>query len=257
MKRSLLLPNLYLSAAVSMFLSKKAPPLRIDESCSPFYKGLLLEDWQAAGDLANSHTKWYPGGQYQPVMDQYLGSQSSADWSPTSPSGEGPLRQNVLRANGIFHQDAEWSPLALARVEIFCDDENNPEYGIPSSPDNKACSAIGKSSELRAYTWEDAGIYIDSMFIVICSTNFFKLPRMLQAQNEQFPDYFKSWMDTRACVLLSQVYQWSAVSSPRCSMEPEKTAMTDVMLLASQENTPKARLNRIFSPPTQTNSERM
>jgi len=82
-------------------------------SCSSSQKAVVQQAWSEAGQIADAHAKWVPpgvilGGSYQPVMDMYIGTDSKNDdpWF-----GTGPLRQNILRQQGI-HTTSEdgWSP---------------------------------------------------------------------------------------------------------------------------------------------------
>lgn len=72
----------------------------------PILQGCTVEDaahvrqaWKEAGDLANVHYEWSPGGAWQAAMDLYLGNATRKDydfWGDPGPLVAGKIPCNML-----------------------------------------------------------------------------------------------------------------------------------------------------------------
>ena len=234
-------------------IRKHVDPI-IDDGCDPVQRRLITHGWLDSRKLAQAHAEWTPQasptpGSLQKVMDIFLGTKSRLDGRPDGTPG--PLRQNILRAQGIFVTDAEWSPIAdRIQARFYCDDKALSEVLVGYRKPLNVCPG---TVEMHAHTFQvkvppspynPHKVY----FILLCSA-FFQEPnglRLNQAQPDISSDarnHFHYWKRTRGVTMLHEVYHWDIVSNPRCNLQPEVYSTKDVLRLARENNTEIAQLN--------------
>ncbi len=185
-------------------------------------------------------------------MSLYIGSDSSKD-KPLI--GEGPLKKNILREQGIHRTDRDWSPF-WSYAYFYCDESKLPKKFEPEKSYCDSPSQPGK--KVVAYTFSDDGrLSWNAKYVVFC-------PRFFDPDIVSLSDQVASalkhpalkkvidpWRKVRASVMVHETYHWgpAEVSDPRCDRKPEIYDPAGVVELASTENVAGSRTNgTIYSP---------
>jgi hypothetical protein len=217
----------------------------------------VQEAWVEAGELADAHAKWNPPStfkkeSFQPAMSMYMGSDSSKD-KPFF--GQGPLKKNILREQGIHRTNQDWSPF-WSYAYFYCDESKLPSKFKPEKPH---CGGPGQPGQnVAAYTFSDDGrLSWNAKYVVFCP-RFFQpdvlslADRVASAlENPALQKVIDPWRRVRASIMVHETYHWgpAEVSDPRCDRRPEIYDAAGVVKLAATENVAGSRTNGMINFP--------
>lgn len=223
----------------------------IDSACSIEQQRTVQEAWNGAGIFASSHARWQPDrtvtpGSPQDVMDHYLGTLSRLD-TPSN-GGEGPLRRNVLREQGLF-QTNNWSPRTRTlQVLMFCDERRSARFtrqpsGHPLHPPGYAPRQCSVPNTVT-YSWGFTIGEVTMKFMIFCpeffSAVYYPLGMIERIARSPGHAHYRSnlipWCLTRALYMMQNTYTWSEVTDPPCDHAPPVTGPDECLELATREN---------------------
>ena len=195
----------YVFPGRSPWLPKKAVNPKMIQ-CTQQQQEILSEAWRDVSAFTQAHAQWRPPnaiqkqGIYQAAMNKYLGNHSRADKN-RNPFLPGPLKLNILRANGVQVTNALWSPSKIKEIMLYCGDPT------VSLPDWQQCS---EDPAPVFYTLPDTGFI---KYIVLCEP-FFR-PNYLEQlntvnqaarANPTNQAHVNYWVNTKPAKLLHETY---------------------------------------------------
>ena len=198
---------------------RKVNPQLADSCDTAEKRDVASKAWENAAYLAEAHSLWKPGDQYQHAMDLYLGMGSRED--DRVPPLLGPLQQNIQRQKALFFEDIEWSPSRATHVTIHCGDDSVSRTGsdcLSEPRPNMMPIAWTQGSSVRDTDYREIILcdgFFDDDFTAPLSTLIEQA--RVNRQMQEFLDIWVRW--PREAIIFHETYHWAGIADPACFTE--------------------------------------